>query len=260
MADRDVIVEIDGRVASIKLNKPEVKNAMGKQTLHGVLDALDRIDKDPGIGVVIITGAGDSFCSGLDTREVASPTAEGGDEFTKITDRVFGRVENFHKITIAVVRGHCMAGGFELAMGCDFIIADEKSRIGDGHIKLAGLVPNGGASNRLPKLIGTKKAKLMLYTGDLISGKEAEKIGLVDFAVPAGEVDATTRKLVSRLTDKSPIGLAYMKKLIHASSRCTFEEGLELEHDAVRLLAATEDHYEAERAFKEKRQPVFTGK
>jgi enoyl-CoA hydratase len=260
MTDKDVVVKKDGKVASIILNKPQVKNAMGKQTLLGILDALDTIEKDPGIAVVIITGAGDTFCSGMDTRELAGPTAEGGDEFTKISDKVFLRIEKFNKIIIAVVKGYCMAGGFEIAMGCDFIIADEKCRIGDGHIKLAGFVPNGGASNRLPKLIGIKKAKLILYTGDLISGKEAEKMGIVDFAVPADEVNATTEMLVSKLTDKSPIGLAYMKKLIHAGSMCTFEEGLELEHDMVKLLATTEDHREARKAFEEKRQPVFQGK
>jgi enoyl-CoA hydratase len=145
-------------------------------------------------------------------------------------------------------------------MGCDFIIVDENCRIGDGHIKLPGFVPNGGSSIRLPRLIGPKKAKELLYTGDLISGKEAERLGIANYAVPAGQLEPQVAELIAKLTDKSPVGLEYMKMLVNASPECSLEAGLAMEHTAVKYLCNTEDAQEAMAAAKEKRKPIFKGR
>jgi len=164
------------------------------------------------------------------------------------------------KVSIAVVEGYCMAGGFELALVCDFIIAEENSRIGDGHINLPGFVPNGGSSIRLPQLVGPRKAKEILFTGELISGKEAERIGLVNQAVPAEELQQRVEDFVSKLVDKSPIGLEYMKMLVNKSTECTVDAGLAMERTAVNYLGRTEDRQEAMAAFREKRKPVYKGR
>jgi enoyl-CoA hydratase len=256
----DILVEKKERVAQITLNKPHVKNAMGKQTLIDILAALEDIGQEPAIVVTVIQGAGGTFCTGMDLRERSGPTAPDAYEFNHLADRVFLGIEKFNKITIAVVNGFCMAGGFELAMGCDFIIADEACKIGDGHMKLPGFVPNGGSSVRLPRLIGVKKAKELLYTGELISGREAERIGIANYAVPADKLKQTVDDLIAKLVDKSPVGLATMKMLIDEGRDCSLEAGLQFEHTAVKYLSNTEDQHEAFTAMKEKRKPVFKGK
>ena len=260
MAYTDIIVEKKGATAWITLNKPRVKNAMGTQTLKDLIAALDDIGSEPAIAVVVIKGAGGTFCSGMDLREISGPTGPGAEEFTRLADRVFLGIEKFKKITVAMVNGYCMAGGFEIAMGCDFIIADENCRIGDGHIKLPGFVPNGGASIRLPRLIGPKKAKELLYTGDLISGKEAERLGIANYAVPADKLEQKVEELIAKLVDKSPVGLEYMKMLVNAGQECSLETGLSMEHTAVKYLRDTEDAHEAMAAAKEKRKPIFKGR
>jgi enoyl-CoA hydratase len=260
MIYKDILLEKKGPVAWLILNKPQVKNAMGKNTLIEILAALEEIGNEATIAVMVIKGAGDTFCSGMDLRERSGPTAPDAYEFNRLADRVFLGLEKFNKITIAVVNGYCMAGGFELAMGCDFLIVDENCKIGDGHIKLAGFVPNGGASIRLPRLIGVRKAKELLFTGDLINGKEAEKIGLANYAVPSDKLEQKTNELIARLVDKSPVGLESMKMLVNSSADCSLETGFQLEHTAVKYLSNTADAREALAAMKEKRKPEFKGK
>ncbi len=256
----DILVEKKERVAWITLNKPQVRNALGKQTLIEILAALEDIGNEPTIVVTVIQGAGNTFCTGMDLRERSGPTDPDAYEFNHLADRVFLGIEKFNKITIAMINGYCMAGGFELAMGCDFIVVDEKCRIGDGHIKLPGFVPNGGSSVRLPRLIGVRKAKELLYTGEMISGKEAERIGIANYAVPAEKLRQTVEEVIAKLVDKSPVGLESMKLLIDQGQDCSLEAGLQFEHTAVKYLGNTEDHHEALAAMKEHRKPVFKGK
>jgi enoyl-CoA hydratase/carnithine racemase len=260
MSFTDIVVEKKGKVVWITLNKPNVRNAMGRQTLAEIAAAIEDVEKDPESIALVIRGAGNTFCSGMDTRENPQPDGQNVSDFTLLADKMFLGIDRMKKISVAVVEGYCMAGGFELALVCDLIFADENCRIGDGHIKLPGFVPNGGSSVRLPRIIGTRKAKEILLTGELISGKEAERIGLVNRAVPAEELQKTVEDFVSKLTDKSPIGLEYMKRLIDKSAECTLEAGLVMERTAVNYLGGTEDRKEAMEAFKEKRKPVYKGR
>lgn len=152
-----------------------------------------------------------------------------------------------------------MAGGIEIAEVCDFIFADENCRIGDGHMR-TGIVPNAGASIRMPRNIGMRKAKELLFTGDLISGKEAERIGLINKAVPADKLEQTVEELIAKLVDKSPLALQAMKMLVNRGSGCTVESGLQLERQTVNFLQSTEDFKESMAAFTEKRKPVYKGR
>ncbi|MBN2062993.1 MAG: enoyl-CoA hydratase/isomerase family protein [Deltaproteobacteria bacterium] len=260
MSFTDIIVEKKKKIVWITLNKPNVRNAMGKQTLIEIATAIEGAEKDPDAIAVVVRGAGNTFCSGMDTRENPQPDGQNVSEFTVLADRMFLSIAKMKKVSIAVVEGYCMAGGFELALVCDLIFADENCRMGDGHINLPGFVPNGGSSIRLPRLIGKRKAKEILFTGELISGKEAERIGLVNRAFPSEDLQKSVEGFVSRLADKSPIGLEYMKKLIDRSTECTLEAGLIMERMAVNYLGGTEDRKEAMAAFKEKRAPVYKGR
>jgi enoyl-CoA hydratase len=256
----DIIVQKKGPVAWLTLNKPRVMNAMGKQTMIDINAALEDIEDDPAIIVIVIRGAGGNFCTGMDRREQALPTGPAAEETTRLADRVFKGIRKSTKITIAVVEGYCMAGGFEIALGCDFIIAEKNCKIGDGHINLPGFVPNGGSSVFLPRLIGTRKAKELLLTGKLISGTEAEKIGLANSAVTADKLEQMVRGLIDFLVEKSPIGLAHMKMLVDTTPECSEEEALALERKTVQLMGKTEDFRESLAALTEKRKPHYRGK
>jgi enoyl-CoA hydratase len=259
----DIIVEKKGAVAWLTLNKPHRKNAMGRQTFIDILAALDDFEKDPAIMVVVIKGAEHTFCAGVDLKEHAQRLATGDlylkAEFDALADRVFNSLENFPKVTIAMVEGVCMAGGIEIAEVCDFIFADENCRIGDGHMR-TGIIPNAGASIRMPRNIGMRKAKELLYTGDLISGQEAEQIGLISKAVPADKLEPAIEELIARLIDKPPLALQAMKMLVNHGLGCTVDAGLKLERQTVNFLQSTEDFQEAMAAFAEKRKAVYKGR
>jgi enoyl-CoA hydratase len=256
----DIIVEKKGPVAWLTLNKPRVMNAMGTQTMVDINAALEDIEKDPGIMVIVIRGAGGNFCTGMDRREQALPVGAAAEETTQLADRIFKGIRKSTKISIAVVEGYCMAGGFEITLSCDFIIAEKNCKIGDGHINLPGFVPNGGSSVFLPRLIGPRKAKELLLTGKLISGIEAEKIGLVNSAVSAEKLEQTVCELIDFLVDKSPIGLAHMKMLVDTTPECSEDEALALERKTVQLMGKTEDFQESLAALTEKRKSHYQGK
>ena len=128
-----------------------------------------------------------------------------------------------------MVEGYCLAGGFEIALSCDFILAAEDCKIGDGHINLPGFVPNGGSSIRLPRLIGLQKAKELLFSGELMSGVEAARLGIAAYAVPADRLEDRVKEFADKLAGKSPIGLQYMKMLVNASPDVSLENGISME-------------------------------
>jgi enoyl-CoA hydratase len=256
----DIVVQKSGHVAWLTLNKPDVMNAMGKRTMIDINTALKDINGDPAIIAIVIRGAGGNFCTGMDRREQALPTGPGAEETTELADRVFEGIRKSTKIMIAVVEGYCMAGGFEIALGCDFVIAEKNAKIGDGHINLPGFVPNGGSSVFLPRLVGTRKAKELLLTGKLISGTEAEKIGLVNTAMTAEKLEKTVQELIDLLVEKSPIGLSNMKVLVNTTPKLSEEEALAFERKTVQLMGKTEDFKESLDALTEKRKPHYSGK
>ena len=239
-------------------------NGMGLQTMKDIIAALDDLERDPAIMVLVIKGAGGTFCAGADFKERSAAIAAGDPtfraEFTELADRVFITLEKFPKVAIAMVQGVCMAGGIEIAEVCDFIIADENARIGDGHIK-TGMVPNGGASVRMPRFIGMRKAKELLYTGALISGKEAERIGLINKAVSGDKLEQEVEDLIGKLIDKPPLALKMIKQLVNIGANSSLEAGIVLEHLAVNSLEQTEDFQESnESCLPEKRETSLSGK
>lgn len=237
-----IIVEKKGAAVWITLNRPHHKNAFNIQTFRELSTILDDIEKDPEIVAVVIKGAGDSFCSGMDLKEFPTDP-QGRQELELLADRTFERIEHLAKVVIAVIHGYTMAGGFELAQLCDVIIADEACKVGDGH--KGHSIPTVGGTQRLPRLIGARKAKEILFTGDLISGKEAERIGIVNRAVPADRLERTVEEFIAKIVKKPLETLAIMKRLVNYSQEANLVTGLQVERNTVRpYLARFRNSYE----------------
>jgi enoyl-CoA hydratase len=254
-----LLFEIRDGIALITVNRPDKLNALNQQVRDDVLAALERIATDDGIGVVVITGAGEkAFIAGADIGEF-----EGRSPFDQRqamrSPRIFDVMASFPKPVIAMINGYCLGGGCELAMSCDLRIASETARFGQPEINL-GLIPGGGGSQRLPRLVGLGQALRLILSGDMIAAAEAREIGLVDLVVPAAELRPRTLELAAKLASKSPLTLRVAKEAVRASERLPIEDGLAYERDLFCLCFSSEDKQEGVAAFLEKRPAVWRGR
>ena len=254
-----LLVEREGRVAILTINRPDKLNALSQQVRDDVLDALAAIEKDDGVGAVVITGAGDkSFIAGADISEFAGRTPFDQRHAMR-SPRVFDAMATFPKPVIAMINGFCLGGGCELASSCDIRIASDKARFGQPEIKL-GLIPGGGGTQRLPRLIGAGQAMRLILSGDMIPADEALRIGLVDQVFPHDELRAKVLELAGRIASFSPLTLKVAKEAIRASEKLPIEEGLAYERDLFCLCFSTADKEEGVQAFLEKRPAAWTGR
>ncbi len=254
-----LLIERRGRVAIITINRPEKRNALNIKTRQEGAAALDELRDDAEIGVVVFTGAGDkSFIAGADIAEFANRTALTQRDV--MLDRsLFNAIDSFPKPVIAMVNGYCLGGGCELALACDLRIASETASFGQPEINL-GIIPGGGGTQRLTRLIGEGKAMELILTGDIIDAKTAYTLGLVNLVVPAADLEAKTMELANRIAEKSPIALQMAKEAVKLASRSNLDEGLRREVDLFALCFSSEDKDEGVGAFLEKRKPQFKGK
>ena len=260
MATEQVILKkIDGHVATLTINRPDKLNALNIETRGRMVRELDELAKNDDVRVVVITGAGDkAFVAGADISEFEGRSPV--EQYRVMTDSsVFLAVDRFPKPTIAAINGFCLGGGCELAMACDIRIASEKAKLGQPEINL-GLLPGGGGTQRLPRLVGMGAALKLLYTGDFIRADEALRIGLVDEVVPAGDVAARAKELAEAIAAKSPVALRLIKQAVRTSMRTPLDEGLSQEVSLFALAFASEDMKEGVNAFLNKRKPNFTGR
>lgn len=256
----DIIYEKKEGLAKITLNRPDVLNALGPKTLEEIGEALEDIENDISVRVVVITANGRAFCTGADLTGVASiPPDKPRDYFLRLWNKVFSAIENVSVPVIAAVNGMAYAGGLELVMVCDLAIASEEAKLSDQHAN-RGLIPGGGASQRLPRLIGIRKAKELLYTGDRISPAEAERLGLINKVVPADKLEEATNEMVTKLLAKSPMALKAVKKLVNRGMESSLDAGLEMEMLAMTGHGTTEDFEEGIKSFLEGRPPAFPGR
>jgi enoyl-CoA hydratase len=260
MKFHNIIFEKKDGVARITFNRPDVMNALDDKTLEEMYAACEDIENDISVRVAVITATGKAFCTGADLTGTASilPDKPPG-YFLRLWKKTFSAIENLRVPVIAAVNGIALAGGLELIMVCDLAIAGDNVKLADQHAN-RGLVPGGGATQRLPRLIGIRKAKELLYTGDRITAAEAERLGLINKVVPADKLQEATNELVNKLLTKSPMAMRAVKGLVNRGMEGSLETGLELELLAVAAHSKTEDFAEGLKSFQERRQPQFPGK
>jgi enoyl-CoA hydratase len=254
-----ILMEREGRVAILTVNRPDKLNALNDQVREDMLAALAQIESDDSVGVVVITGAGEkSFIAGADISEFAgrSPFDQ---RHAMRSPRIFDIMSSFPKPVIAMINGFCLGGGCELALSCDLRIASEKARFGQPEIKL-GLIPGGGGTQRLPRLVGTGHALRLILTGDMIGAAEAQSIGLVEMVVPHEELRAKTLELAQKMAAMSPLTVKVAKEAVRASERMSLEEGIVYERDLFCLCFSTEDKQEGVDAFLAKRAAQWKGR
>jgi len=254
-----ILVEREGRVAILTINRPDKLNALNQQVRDEMLEILAGIETDDAVGVVIITGAGEkSFIAGADIGEFAGRTPFDQRHAMR-SPRVFDIMASFPKPVIAMINGFCLGGGCELAMSCDIRIASEKARFGQPEINL-GLIPGGGGTQRLSRFVGVGHAMRLILTGDMIPAAEAKEIGLVELVVPAEELRAKTLELANRIASKSPLTLKVAKEALRSSERLSIEDGIAYERDLFCLCFSSADKEEGVKAFLEKRPAQWTGR
>ena len=258
---RIIYEKLDG-VAWITLNYPERYNALDYEMRVELKEALEDAAKDENVRVVVIRGSGKAFSAGADLRKYIELDPVGVEKWLNEvgTSRVIAKIiREMPKPVIAAVHGYCLGGGFELAMACDLIVASEDAVFGQPEVNV-GLIPGGGGTQLLPRIIGEKKAKELILTGDRVSAKELERLGLVNRVVPTDKLMDAVKEYVEKLKSKSPIIIAAAKEAVNAALETGLEEGLKLEGKIFALLFSTEDQKEGARAFLEKRKPVWKGR
>jgi enoyl-CoA hydratase len=260
MADDNVLIERDGSVLNLTLNRPKVLNALNVETLDALSRAIDAARGDAGVRVIVITGAGDrSFVAGADINELAAQTPVDGREHARRGQALFDRIERLGKPVIAAINGFALGGGCELAMACTIRLAADTARLGQPEINL-GLIPGYAGSQRLPRLVGRGRALELLLTGNPVTADEAWRIGLVNKVVPAADLMAEARGLAQALAAKAPVAVRYILESVSGGLDMAFEDGQDYEATLFGLVATTEDMREGTRAFLEKRKPEFRGR
>ena len=254
-----ILVDREGRVAILTINRPDKLNALSQQVRDEVLAALDELAADDGIGVVVVTGAGDkAFIAGADIGEFEGRGPMDQREAMRFP-RLYDVMAGYAKPVIAMVNGFCLGGGCELAMSCDIRIASDKARFGQPEIKL-GLIPGGGGTQRLPRLVGIGHAMRLTLTGDMIGAAEAQQIGLVEVVVPHEDLRAKTMELAQKIAGMSPLTVKVAKEALRASERLPLCEGIVYERYLFCLCFSTADKREGVEAFLQKRAPQWTGR
>jgi enoyl-CoA hydratase len=259
MAYQNIVVETHDRISLLTINRPDKRNALNQATRDEMLHALESLEREAQSRVLILTGAGDkAFIAGADINEFEGRTALTQREAMKGL-RIFSAIEEFPKPVIAMINGFCLGGGLEVALACDMRFASDTARLGQPEINL-GIIPGGGGTQRLARLVGEGKAMELILTGDAIDAVHAKEIGLVNDVVAAGDLRARVMSLAGRIAEKSPVALRMAKDAVKSAARTNLREGLDREMDLFCLTFGSEDKAEGVRAFLEKRKADFKGR
>jgi enoyl-CoA hydratase len=254
-----VLLETHDRVALLTVDRPDKLNALNDGVGEATLRLLAELEEDAGVGCLVITGAGDrAFVAGADIQEFEGRSPLEQRRAMRFP-RIFDVMATFPKPVIAMINGFCLGGGCELAASCDLRVASDRARFGQPEINL-GIIPGGGGTQRLPRLIGMGWAARLVLTGEMIDAETARAIGLVEEVVPHDRLREHTLELAARIAAKSPAALRLAKAALRASERVGVDEGLRWERDLFALSFSTEDKREGVRAFLAKETPRWKGR
>lgn len=249
----------DGNVVILAINRPNAMNALNTELLLELDVALEDLNKDSEVFVIILTGEGKAFVAGADISEMKDMTPEEARSFGMLGSKVFRKLELMGKPVIAAVNGYALGGGCELAISCDIIIAGEKAKFGQPEVGL-GITPGFAGTQRLSRIVGAKKAKELILTGGMIGAEEAEKIGLVNRVVPQEGLMEAAMEMAKTITSKGQIAVRYAKTAINRGIETDMDTGNAIETDLFALCFANDDQKEGMTAFLEKRKAEFKNK
>ena len=256
-SDSLVLTETHGRVALLRLNRPEAMNALNSALIIELMDTLENLDADEGVGAFVLTGDQRAFAAGADIKEMAESSSI--DLLLKGHISPFDRIRKITKPIIAAVSGWCLGGGNELAMSCDMIVAAETARFGQPEINL-GVIPGAGGTQRLTRAVGKALAMEMVLNDRTLSAEEAARFGLVNRVVPAERCLDEALALAAEIAARAPLAVRIGKEAVNRALETHLADGLAEERQAFYFLFASEDQKEGMRAFNEKRKPVWRGR
>jgi enoyl-CoA hydratase len=259
MAYENVLLQRDGAVSTLTVNRPKALNALNPATVDELLQCCDEIRRDRTVRCLIVTGAGEkAFVAGADIAAMVAMTPMQGREFSRRGQQLMLALEELPIPVIAAVNGFALGGGLELTLACDLAIASQSAKFGQPEINL-GIIPGFGGTQRLPRRVGIAAARLMIYSGEMIGADEALRLGLVNRVVAPAELMAEARKLAATLADKAPIALQQAKAAITAGSEIDLQDGCRYEAEAFTVTFGSGDRTEGMRAFLDRRRPAFKG-
>lgn len=250
-------VAVEERVGRIRLDRPEVLNALNRTMVADLVGHLEGFDRDENIGAILLSGGPEAFAAGADIGEMAGATSVEMLQLDPFAD--WGRIRRISKPIVAAVSGYALGGGCELAMACDLIIASETAQFGQPEINL-GVMPGAGGTQRLTRAVGKARAMEMVLTGKPITAEEALGAGLINRIVPVDELEEEGMKLARELASKPPVAVRLAKQAVLKAAEIGLEEGLDYEQKLFFFLFSTEDQKEGMQAFSEKRRPRFRGR
>lgn len=249
-----------GSIAYVTVNRPKVLNALNKKTWENLKTAFEDARDDGALRGVILTGAGEkAFIAGADISELTQVTSVEAEKSSTFGQEVLNLIENLGKPVIAAVNGFALGGGCETAMACTIRIAVENAKFGQPEVKL-GVIPGGGGTQRLPRLVGRGRALQLILTGEMISAQEAYRIGLVNEVVPAADLITRAEAILKQIFANAPLAVKYSLEAVNKGLETSLSEGLSLEASLFGLCAGTEDKKEGTQAFLQKRAAQFQGR
>lgn len=259
MSHKNIIVEKKEGVGTIIMNRPQVMNALDRETLEELINAVEELEIDPAIHVVILTGKDKAFIAGADIKQMQAMNTLQAKEFAELGHRLLSNIENSRLPFLAAVNGYALGGGCEVMMACDIVLASVNAKIGQPEINL-GIHPGFGGTQRLPRLVGRQKAKELLLMGDSIDAQEALRIGLVNKVVNPEILMEETEKIAQKIAAKSCVQTAFIKALVNKGTEIDLPSACAMEISYFSSSFSTEDQKEGMAAFLEKRKPAFQGR
>jgi enoyl-CoA hydratase len=257
---KNLLVDTKGKIAIVKINRPDKLNALNFETLSELQAVFNELKTNPEVFVVILTGNGEkAFVAGADILELNKLDSLEGKKFAEFGQKIFSSIENFDKPVIAAVNGFALGGGCELALSCHIRIASENAKFGQPEVNL-GIIPGYGGTQRLTRLVNSGRAMEIILTGDMVDAKEALSIGLVNKVYPITELMNKTFEMAAKISSKGQQAIRFAMKAVRAVNEVSLSQGLNVEASLFALCCGTEDFKEGTNAFLEKRKPSFKNK